>query len=172
MSIHEAVSQCKEAGNVELIDIPVGGDPIVLLRTKEMPEFAFVMWVDKHSGTFSQMAFEGSEHGRDYRYLVVCACCGSETYGLECPKGRDEKEWEKEMAVPFKQAIVKTCREKGISVLFMRRADSWSDHYGDVKGLEVVEAMKHKDAMCELYGRKVVREVLQFIDMDKSRGMK
>ncbi|MDP3995568.1 MAG: hypothetical protein Q8P78_03050 [bacterium] len=171
--IHDALKQAEFAANVELIDVPVEGAAIALLRTKEMPEFAFVMWVDVKTSTLSQMVFFMHDHGTSAHYPVVCACCSSERYGLKSPTEDKEGEvaWETVLAAKFKAALAGACRANGVTTIFMRHANSWRKHYGDAEGLIVVEALWHRDAFLNLYGRKVVRDALQFIDYSSSKGL-
>lgn len=170
LTIHEVVRQIESITGVELIDVPVEGDAITLLRTRSMPEYAFVMWVHRNTSTLSQMVFRAPSHDR---YPVVCACCPSAIYGMQSPTedAVERDKWEKEMASRFKQALISTCQACGVKTLFMRRAEAWSRQYGNTEGLAIVEASKHRDAMYELYGRKIVSDALQFIDYSSSQGL-
>ena len=56
-TIHEAIERAHFSDNVELIDVPKQGNTMVLMRCKEMSEFAFVMWVDRVTSTRSQVLF-------------------------------------------------------------------------------------------------------------------
>jgi hypothetical protein len=153
------------------IEVPLPGDSILLLRVRKMPEFAFVMWRCINTTTASQMAFKMPNGDESNWYPVVCACCPSETSGLNPPKGdAEELEWKVKMAEEFKRAMIDTCRENGVTTIFMRRASAWSECYGDVDGLEIVEAASHFQAFTYLYGRKVVEDSLQFIH-PSSRGL-
>ena len=171
-SIHEMV---ESVTNIELIDVPIKGDSIVLLRTKEMPEFAFVMWVQRNTSTLSQMVFQVPNE-RGSQYPVVCACCASEQYGLEPPVSQTEdneqwKKWAENLAMKFGESIASVCHSNGVHTIFMRRAKSWNGHYGDVDGLQVIEAKDHRNALLELHGRKIVRDALCFIDFSSSCGL-
>jgi hypothetical protein len=191
---------------VELIDLPVTGISLCLLRPRLTPEFAFVMWVDRDSGTYSQMVLRNTGTGKHadeawhsrQAYLVVCACCGVETYGFDFspfesnkPEYKDsesyKREWkkwqaseegqayaskEKQLAEAFKKAIVESCQKNGITTIFMRRAEAWNNHYGKAENLAVVESADGiNNAMLELYGRKVIEKALSFIDSDRSSGL-
>ena len=81
------------------------------------------------------------------------------------------KQWQNDLAVEFKKSLIDTCRANSISTIFMRGARSWSDHYGSSEGLSVVEAGEHIDALLEEYGRRVIREALQFIDYERSQRL-
>jgi hypothetical protein len=162
LSLHEVIRQAKFVGNVEIIDVPVEGSPIALLRVKVMPEFAFVLWVTERTSTWSQLVFRMPWNGNSAGYPVVCACCPSEAYGLEVP-GMDIGSISKEKAPVFKSALVNTAQMHGIHTLFMRNASSWNEHYGDAQGLSIKEAEDHRDAYGEWYGCRVIKEALQFM---------
>ena len=176
LTIHEMIKNALHAEDVELINVPVEGSPIALLRIKHMPEYAFVMWVSEKTSTYSQMVFCLPDHGYSDRYPVVCACCRSEQYGITPPEGKilslvGEDDWQKGCAQAFKNALVETALANGITTLFMRRAKAWSRHYGNVHGLDIVEASEFEKAMTELYGCKLIREAMRFIDFHASRGL-
>lgn len=167
-SIEEAICQTENTENVEIIEVPFPGDRRVLLRVKEMPEFAFFIWADKFYVSHSDIVFRMPNDGQSKHYVVLCAFCSSEIYGL------DPAVWESrlhEMQPKFREAVLETCRKYGITTVFMCDAGMWTHHYGDVEGLQIVEASEHKKAMQELYGRKHIREALRFIDYDHSRRM-
>lgn len=160
------------AEQLELIPLDREGQRIELLRLKSMPELAFVMWSNEGQGTYTQLRFKLQDGGVSGHYTVVCACCGSEWYGLEYPDKEAKHDapevvaWRQDKAVEFKEVLVKTCKENGISVLFFRRASAWEKHYGITEGLEIVEAGEDKviQAYLELYGKKRVYEAFRFID--------
>ncbi|MEK9155256.1 MAG: hypothetical protein AAB839_01265 [Patescibacteria group bacterium] len=172
-SIHRVVRCAVFAEDVELIDIPTTGDALVLLRSKKMPEFAFVLWTTRLTTTRAQMSFRYSGERRSFNYSVVCACCPSEGYGKQIPSERSEerkKEWAAAEKKSFGAAMQEVCRVNAIRTIFMRRADSWRDRYGDLVDVEVVEACNHAEAYGELYGRRTVREALRFIH-EHSQGL-
>jgi hypothetical protein len=151
-------------GNVELVDVPTEGEHIVLFRVKELPAYAFPMWVSHRSSTAAWMAFRLGDRDSTRAYPIVCACCPSEEYGLTAPKGDDEREeWLKGKAAQFKKSLVDACRANGITTLFMRRAAEWKPHYGDTEGLQIVEAKGFSSTLLEEHGRRVVRESFQFL---------
>ena len=167
MSINEGVRQAKTE-NVELIEVPVPGDSITLLRAKEMPEYAFVLWTSRKTSTMSQLFL----HDVDQKFTVTCACCDSETYGLTPPEKEEEHlKWKNQMIEQFRNALTYTAFSNGIHTLFMRKAGSWNDHYGQVSGLRIVEAYEHIPSYKEFYNKDDAKRHLSFIDYDQSEGL-
>ena len=169
VAIHEVIQQAMSADNIELIDVPVPGEPIVLLRVKTMPEFAFVVWVKQSTSTLYQMRFKLKSGGLSSSYYpIVCACCSSEMHGLKCPfdesQEQEREAWKKELAERFRRVIVDTCQSNGIKAIFMRRADQWRRRYGNTNGLKIVEGKNYEHAYQYLYGRRVISQALEFID--------
>lgn len=179
-TIHEAIRAARFTENVELIDVPTRGEGIVLLRSREMPLCAFVMWKQIDTTTLSQMVLAsnvdqgGADRRIESRYSVVCACCASERYGIEEPGGLSEKEqekWFRKMAGEFRDQLVRVALENGIRVVFMRRASAWGKHYGDTGGLMVVEACYHLPLLFAMYPRELIKRELRFIDYRRSGGL-
>lgn len=174
--IHQVVRCALFAEDVELIDVQTTGDALVLLRSKKMPEFAFVLWTTRLTTTQAQMSFRYAGERRSFDYSVVCACCPSEGYGKQVPpeyleySEERKKEWMTAERGSFKAAVQEACRAGAIQTVFLRRADGWRKHYGDLAGVEVAEAREHVQACCELYGRRTIREALRFIH-ENSRGL-
>jgi len=166
------IDQAMLAEQLELIPLEREGQRIELLRVKSMPELAFAMWSNEQQGTYTQLRFRLQDGGVSRHYTVVCACCGSECYGLECPNKEAKYddpavvEWRQGEAGKFKEVLAKTCKENGISVLFFRRASAWENHYGSVADLQIVEASEGEvlEAYFDLHGKKRVCEALRFID--------
>lgn len=159
--IHKTVKQSLFSATIELIDVPVQGEPIVLLRAQEMPEYAFVMWAENHHSTADQMAFKMPGNHSSNLFTVVCACC-------EASWSEKTPEQEKACAVNFQEALKKTCNAYNIHTIFMRRARAWEEN---PKGLRIIETDKYLDALLDDYGRKIIRTSLQFIDYYSSRGL-
>jgi len=154
LSLQGVIRETTGGEDVELLDLAVRGDSVTLLRTKKMPEYAFLMW--KFSGarsTLTQIAFKtpGSD-SFERRFAAVCLCCGGTG----------------ELAPLLNVA----CERYGITTIFARKADRSRDMGDDVaKSIRFVEAWKHREAYEELYGREVVEQNLQFIDYANSDGM-
>lgn len=100
----------------------------------------------------------------------MCACCPSETYGAENvadePLVTDDYEnkyqaWRAPYAEPFAETLIQTCREHGISELFLRNASSWSRAYGSVLqgGVRTAEAEGYASSLTRDYGEEA-REAL------------
>jgi hypothetical protein len=173
LSIHEVVKTAIHAEDVELIDVPVEGEAVTLLRNKTMPEYAFVMWVSQETGTSTQMSFNLPNDEKSDYYPVVCACCRSEVFGVKggpqiltnSKEERDARDaWEEPKRVAFKAAIESTCQANGISTLFMRKAHQWEKRYGCIDGVQCAEAGRFMDDMTLLYGRQIIRQGLRFFD--------
>ncbi len=166
LSIHEVIKTAVHVEDVELIDVPVDGEPITLLRNKAMSAFAFVMWVSEMTGTRTQMQFNLPNDATSGYYPVVCACCSSELHGLKGPNSETEKDaykaWEEEKRAMFKGAVEATCKAQGINTLFMRHAHVWEKRYGRIDGIQFVEAREFVEAMTELYSRQTIREGFRF----------
>lgn len=159
MKITETIATSQYTKDVEIISLHERWrGMIVLLRIKSMPEFAFVMRSQSKvgGGTASQMAIRlcgggsYSDKAHSEWFEVVCACCQRNNDLLD------------EMA--------RLCPVYGINTLFMRRAETDKSQYRD-RGINLVEANKHCCAMEELYGKKPVKESLEFIDYLNSRGL-
>ncbi|KKU90836.1 MAG: hypothetical protein UY23_C0006G0045 [Candidatus Jorgensenbacteria bacterium GW2011_GWA1_48_11] len=174
-TLHEAVRRAAFATNVEVIDVPIQGSPLCLLRTTELPEFAFAMAAVQSPGAHCQMALKMPNSERSGLYAVICACCPSERHGLRPPANattKQRKAWEEELAREFKTAIASACRANGIIVLFVRRAPSWPIRYGRLDGITIHEAKSHQEAVIKHYPFEVVQRALRFIDYLASRGLK
>ena len=159
--------------DLELIMMPVEtGFDIFLLHSKSMPGFAFMMWDDLITSTYSQMVLIGKNGNRSVKFAVVCACCPSETYGVERPEGTEEelRTWKEQLAAMFGAALRGVCAANGIHTIFMRRADSFGRHYGDNHGLRIVEVEDHAATLHPFYPADYVERRLSFIDYRSSRG--
>lgn len=152
-SLNTAIQEAVGGEDVELIDLAIRGEPVALLRTKKMPEYAFLMW--KRTGarkTLTQIAFRTSEQPNfQRRFAAICLCCGYD--GALGP------------------LLAVACERYGITTLFARKADQYQQMGDVVKNIRFVEAWKHRNAYEELYGRAVVEQNLQFIDYANSDGM-
>jgi|SRR3989344_2140166 len=79
------------SGKLEAIHLDREGRDISLFRDKRIPELAFMVWSkSKHrGGTRGRVLLDVPEprlpDGLEVEFRSVCACCGSETYGLESP---------------------------------------------------------------------------------------
>ncbi len=176
ISIQAALKVAKHAENVEVIELALEGDQRVLVRSKAMPEFAFLVWSDHQSSTHSWLGLDLPDTSyENSSYQVVCACCGTHTYGVSKPGDVGEsdsegyKEWSNGLGQVFKCVLQETCKKNGITTIFMRRASSW--HYGELDGIKIVEASGHQNAMLDLYGRQVIQANTEFISRRTSRGM-
>lgn len=171
-SVPEVLRQAAGAENMEIFDVPVACKPIVLLRAKEMPDCAFVVWSANRSSTASQIAFHLTAGGVSEHYSVVCACCRSEVYGLKPPQdpimGITVALW---LTQQFSEAIADTCRANGITTVFMRKAGCWTERYGDMEGIAVVEAKDWLRTMSERFERQALLDAFKCIDIEASRGM-
>lgn len=94
----ELIAAADGAENVEIIELD---DETALLRSKELPDIAFVMWRDRQFGTAAVMRFRGAVT-REEGCCVVCACC------------RRKK--------PFRDMVFDACHTHGISTILMRKA--------------------------------------------------
>lgn len=162
--IQKAIARTVFATRVELIDVPTEGkkNRIVLLRAKEMPEYAFVMWAGDRRGTADQMVFSGADSFADSsQHTVVCACC-------EASWSEQSSEEHRDSAVKFQEQLTKICNANNIHTVFMRRAGAWE---GKPKGFRVIETDRHRDTLQDDYGRKTINASLQFIDYRRSRGL-
>ncbi len=177
VSVQEALKAAKYAENVEVIELPLEGHQRVLVRSKAMPEFAFLVWSDYKSGTFSWLGLDLPDTIKhdDSAYPVLCACCETQTYGVAVPKrvGKTESmpyvKWADQLGKAFRCTLEETCKKNGITTIFMRKANSWD--YGDLNGIEITEASNHQEKMLEHYGRKVIQMSTKFICKQTSRGM-
>jgi hypothetical protein len=167
MPIEQIVTLSAFADQLEIIPVPKNGDRIVLLRIKTMSEYAFVLWAEHQQGTHSQMAFRWPDGACSRQVTVVCACCGSESYGLT----KSEPHNETLLKQRFASSMAEVCATHLIQVLFMRRADAWTPRYGSLPNVKVVEANQPAREMRELYGRRPVEQALEFIDYYNSQGM-
>lgn len=169
VSLHEAVKHLTVHSDVEVIDVPVEGHKICLLRSPIMPEYAFVMWTIHSTGTASRIKLFSPTGS----YSVVCACCPSECYGVTSPTCEEpgQWKWKQEMAMKFKISLLTVCVNHGIKMLFMRNATSWNQKYGKMPNLAFCEAADHIEALAEDYGRKHIRKAYNFINYRFSPGM-
>lgn len=159
-NINEDIRKIAETvDGMEFINISTEGRDMVLLRAIEMPEFAFAVLATEKVGSYSQMAFNTSDGGTSAKYSVLCACCYMSS---------DD---ETGMKHKFRDVIENTCRENGIHTVFVRRCGNWSGMYGDIQGIRIAEASKHRSLMQGFYTEKFIREKLQFISCENSKGM-
>ena len=177
VKIQAALKVAKHAENVEVIELALEGDQRVLVRSKNMPEFAFLLWSDHRPSTHSWLGLDLPDTPyENSSYPVVCACCDTEIYGVTKPGnvGDDRnsdvyKEWSSGLGQAFKHVLSETCKKNGITTIFMRRASSW--YHGELDNIKIVEAMNYQEAILELYGRQVIRVNTKFISQSTSRGM-
>lgn len=99
-NIYGLVAAADGAENVEIIDLD---DETALLRSKELPDVAFVMWKARYSGTAAVMRLRGRSQD-EFGCLVVCACCRRKP--------------------PFRNLLFETCNKFEINTVLMRKA-SW-----------------------------------------------
>ena len=92
MPMEEIIKSYPElAGRLESIHLDREGRDISFFRDRRMPELAFMVWSKpKHAGgTRGRVNLDLPEprlpDGLEVEFRSVCACCGSETYGLESP---------------------------------------------------------------------------------------
>ena len=170
-SIEEIIQQAENIDNVEIIEVPFPGHRRVLLRVKEMPEFAFFVWAQEFYVAQSDIVFCMPNNDRSKKYMILCARCSSEVYGLPA-EDKSMWKWQKEVMRPkFTRVVLDTCHKHGVATLFMCHAEAWKDHYGVDESLQVVEASEHREAMQALYDHTTIRKALRFIDYDLSSGM-
>lgn len=164
-TLQETLAIAENSENAEVIEL--SGD-LVLLRTKDMPEFAFLMWTNRDSGTFFHLSFKMPKIHKSEAYLVTCVCCHPWSCGIQDEPETSEdgyEEWEKEKEAEFKLLLSSACQEHGITTMFVRNAKSWQE---SPENIQVLEADKYFDEMCELYGRQTIYSALSFIDFDES----
>ena len=84
--------------NIETIPVKTEGERLVLLRNKQLPEIAFVVWSEKETSTQGKIALNISEprisekHVKSKDFSTMCACCSVELYGLQNPHKYPYKE--------------------------------------------------------------------------------
>lgn len=140
-TLHEVVRQAS-IDNVDIIDLPTEQGLMALLRTQEMPEYAFVLYAQVPTMDGDEiMRFRMRDGSPSRGFAIVCACCHAQ----------------------FLRMIENKCHEYGIAGVIMR--DAWA---ADECSIVVAETFEHEHAMGELYGRKTIREVLKFIYPSKS----
>ncbi len=184
VTIQTALKTARNANNVEVIELPLEGDQRVLVRSKLMPEYAFLLWSSHRSGTRSWLGLDipcrkdsGVSDHRSASYQVVCACCDTQTYGVNKPEGIGESDseayklWSKELGKKFIHVLKDTCKTHGIKIVFVRRAEAWNRQHSVMDGIQIVEAMQYQDAMLDLYGRRIVEANTRFISRETSEGM-
>jgi len=176
VTIQAALKVAKHAENVEVIELALEGYQRVLVRSKAMPEFAFLVWSDYRGSTYSWLGLDlPGTSDRYSSYQVLCACCGTHVYGVSKPEDVGEidsdgyNEWSNGLGQVFKSTLEETCKKNGITTIFMRRASNW--HYSKFDGINIVEAWAHQNAMMFQYGRQVVQANTEFISRITSRGM-
>ena len=176
--IQTALQTALHAENVEAIELALEGNQRVLVRSKAMPMFAFMVWSEHRSGTFSWLGLDIPKDSKGMAdYQVVCACCGTQVYGITKPeslKDNDAEGWKQfktEHGKTFKLVLTETCKRYGITTVFMRRASAWDNQYGPIDGVRFAEAREFQKVMLELYSSKVVEEHTKFISRSTSRGM-
>lgn len=174
ISIQAALKVAKHAENVEVIELALEGHQRVLVRSKAMPEFAFLVWADHQSSTYSWLGLDlPNGEDKNSSYQVVCACCGTHIYGVSKPGdisgSEGEEEWSNGLGQVFKHVLEETCKKNGVTTIFMRRASNWQ--YEKLDGIKIVEASGHQNAMLDLYGRQVIQANTKFISRKTSRGM-
>lgn len=79
------------AGRLESVHLDRDGREISLFRDKRIPELAFMVWskAKYNHGTRGRVNLDLPDprlpDGLEVEFRSVCACCSSETYGLESP---------------------------------------------------------------------------------------
>lgn len=171
MTLHEAV-RSSGVTNIELVDIAFGDQPVSLLRFKEMPEFAFLVWVNCPAPTSGKhtLTFKGVEG----EFRIVCLCCCCKGSGIQKPasgeKDKEHSEWAKMGRAELKKVLVPVCKDKGIQTIFFRHAEFWTESL-ETEGINGVEADRYEDAMLELHGRKIVKNAFgDFVNTGISLG--
>ncbi len=170
-ALYELIEKMEGGENVEVITVEKEGENSVLLRSKEMPEFAFLMWPKPDSvGTYTNLVFKLVNYGESEKYTLVSGKYASEFYGIEDVSDRPIKELQKEYREKFIETISSVCIQNGIKIVFVERIDNWIERYGNINEVRFADISDHQNEMLELYGRKKIRESLRFINYEKSRG--
>lgn len=171
-TLYDLVPKMEGGENVEILEIEVMGQNPVLLRNKEMPEFAFLVWPEANvHQTYTQFIFRLRDYTESEKYTVLSGGYSSEALGLESiDDDKTLKEFCQELTEKFKTAISEACEKNNVQIVFVERAEAWNSRYKDIQGVVFMDISDHQDAMLDLYGRRKIRECLRFIDYSKSRG--
>jgi len=147
--------------DIETIPVNKDGERIVLVRMKACPEFAFAIYTERNHGSRWNLRINSSRG-----FSVCCACCGIENYGIELPKGEEERVARLlELQAALHAELQRLCQEYKISHLFFRHAEQFEDKFGNVPGVAILEANEYSKVMLELYDRKQVKKACEILQI-------
>lgn len=194
MHIQETIAHAGIEDHVEAVTFDIAAGKLALVRSRHLPEFAFLVWADnsiRRGSTFSWLNIAKREYKQGHQ--VFCPCCGhlegkqyegetaTEDYTLWCKRwehfpyherprfvGETETEgykaWKLARRVEFAQKLVTACREHDIATVFVRDTKHAELMRKQLRGFPTACAWLWEDAVLEMYGRKAIREHMNFFD--------
>jgi hypothetical protein len=136
--------------SLEVIEIAQQNE-YVIIRSKEMPKFAFLMVASGLAGTKWQISFHLPDGTSSECYPVACVC---ESCGVN---------------KKTKDLIAEACNNSGIRILFVRESGYWRGLGESKTGLTyVIEANRHIEWMERNHNITIIKNATSFIDYRKS----
>lgn len=144
MNLPEAVALIPEPIRPVVTVVREDGEPVYLVSPRGSPNYAFLILGGKRHDTrwYASFVLPGDESSR--WFSLACCCCQTERYGFEKPDDLSQSDWLKTMAKLYRDLLAAACQKSGANVLFVRKADKWSDRYEALDGVTFVEANQAK----------------------------
>lgn len=160
ITLEEAID-CIPSNKPEIIHVSEEKNRFIIVRPHDLKNVGILFWANRKNGTLWQVSFQcdGFISGS---YSIPCACCKIELYDYEKPDASKLDEWENNMKNEMRKAIVSTCHNHGISILFMRHAESWVNRIED-ETIKAIELDKCKSIIQKSYGEDVFNKNFSFI---------
>jgi len=155
---------------LEVIPVNKQGDRVVLLRLRQHPEQAFLVYADKRTGTYWQLRINDSPS----HYSICCTCCGIEKRGVKLPENKeDQDKLIEQLASAFLTELEQLCTKHQIKTLLTRHADQFEKRYKKtISGVNIVEADKYSRILIQESGANQVREAMRKIKINDNRAWK
>jgi len=148
--------------DLEIIEFPTKGKEIVFLRSRSMPEYAFVVWSQYHNCNSRQITISLNLCHDDYLperpdYSLVSTSDSPEST-LTPVYNKTHK-----LGSRFGDMVAEFCRKNGISTIFVDKEGAWGKRFGNQEELSVVGFGNHYTAFQKLYDEKTIKESLLFL---------
>lgn len=169
-SVENFVSLIRENQIPEIIPVwKRGENEVVLLRSKNMPEFAFVVWrfIDKSINNPEEFISLDINGTPSPRFFIVCAGCFYKINSRDplSPLSEEQKEEiKKRSGYEFGESLCHVCFENGVRNIFMARPKEWA--FGELKdrGIGLHDAREYMKIMSISYSKLLVESNFNFIN--------
>ncbi|KKP32765.1 MAG: hypothetical protein A2312_01565 [Candidatus Staskawiczbacteria bacterium RIFOXYB2_FULL_32_9] len=141
-SLDALLESMPENERPEVIPVRENGDRIVLVRSKDLPQCAFLVYAGDRAGTYYQLSFNLLNGICSRQYTLVCICCSLETQGIEKPAdvtGEQVESWKKCLRQEFRALLESACKSYGVKSVFVRLPKAWANKYDAIDGVAIVD---------------------------------